>query len=250
MFPLKEYTLKNELLVAAHRGSSGTAPENTIASIEEAIRVGAKFIEIDVQLSKDKHPVVFHDFVLPSSKNHISELRLEDLKKLEVGSKFHKSFAGESIPLLDNVIELIKEKAYILLEVKANSGFKVNDFVHILNVVKKHNYKNYTIFTSFKFELLKKIKEIDKNLITAALKHYNDKRLPSEIVKELDCDAFFCSILEINQDISDDAQKNGIILGCYPIDTIEELNYVKKFHVNAVATNFPELILNEIRKNC
>ena len=63
MFPLKEFALKNELLVAAHRGSSGTAPENTISSIEEAIRIGAKFIEIDVQLTKDKHPIVYHDFL-------------------------------------------------------------------------------------------------------------------------------------------------------------------------------------------
>lgn len=249
MFPLKEFALKNELLVAAHRGSSGTAPENTISSIEEAIRIGAKFIEIDVQLTKDKHPIVYHDFLLSTTKKPINELYYEEIKKYDIGTKFHPDYSGENIPLLDKIIETAKGKAYILLEVKANSNFILDDFLYILNIVKNHNYEEFTIFTSFKFELLKKIKEIDKNLITAALKHYNDQRFPSEIVAELNCEAFFCSIVEINKDISDDAHKNNIILGCYPVDSIEELNYIKQFHVNAVASNFPELILNELLKS-
>ncbi len=249
MFPLKEFALKNELLVAAHRGSSGTAPENTISSIEEALKIGAEFIEIDVQLTKDKYPVVYHDFIIQALKKPINELNYDEIRKLDVGSKFNSDFSGESIPLLDYIIEIAKGKAYILLEVKANSNFILDDFVHILNVVKKHNYEQFTIFTSFRFELLKKIKEIDNSLITAALKHYNDPRLPSEIVRELNCEAFFCSIVEINKEISDDAQKNNIILGCYPIDNINELNYIKQFHVNAIASNFPELMLNEIRKS-
>lgn len=249
MFPLKEFALKNELLVAAHRGSSGTATENTISSIEEAIRIGAEFIEIDVQLTKDKLPVVYHDFIIQALKKPINELYYDEIKRLDIGSKFNSDFSGENIPLLDEIIDKTKGKAYILLEVKANSNFVTDDFINILNVVKKFNYEQFTIFTSFRFELLKKIKEIDNNLITAALKHYNDPRLPSVIVKELNCEAFFCSILEINSDISEDAHKNNIILGCYPVDTIEELNYIKQFHVNAIASNFPELMLNEIR-NC
>ncbi len=249
MFPLKEFALKNELLVAAHRGSSGTAPENTISSIEEAIKIGAEFIEIDVQLTKDKYPVVYHDFIIPTFKKAINDLLYEDILRLDIGSKFHTNFSGESIPLLDDIFELVKNKAYLLLEIKANSTFLIDNLFNILSVVNKHNYEQFTIFTSFRFELLKKIKEIDSNLITAALKHYNDPRLPSVIVKELNCEAFFCSILEINSDISEDAHKNNIILGCYPVDTIEELNYIKQFHVNAIASNFPELMLNEIRKS-
>lgn len=49
------------LLIIAHRGASGHAPENTMAAFEEAERLGAEFIEFDIQMSKDGKLVVIHD---------------------------------------------------------------------------------------------------------------------------------------------------------------------------------------------
>ena len=55
---------KSEVLVIAHRGASGYAPENTLASVKKALEMGADLIEIDVHLSKDGEVVVIHDHTL------------------------------------------------------------------------------------------------------------------------------------------------------------------------------------------
>ncbi|MEJ2581150.1 MAG: glycerophosphodiester phosphodiesterase family protein, partial [Acidobacteriota bacterium] len=90
--------------VIAHRGFSGAAPENTLAAVRAAIEVGADMAEIDVTLSADMQVVVIHDATLDRTTNgsgEVSRFALEDLRKLDAGSWFDPSFAGEIIPTLD-----------------------------------------------------------------------------------------------------------------------------------------------------
>ena len=61
MLPIREIATKKDLFVAAHRGSSGTAPENTIAAYLEAIKAGADIVEADVQMTQDRKVIAFHD---------------------------------------------------------------------------------------------------------------------------------------------------------------------------------------------
>jgi len=55
--------LSAEQLVA-HRGLQATYPENTALSVQKAIDAGALFVEVDIQLSLDKQPMVYHDISL------------------------------------------------------------------------------------------------------------------------------------------------------------------------------------------
>ncbi len=72
-------------LVIAHRGSSGVAPENTIASLELAVSQGATAVECDVVLSADGVPIVIHDTTLDRTTNgfgDVSALVWSDLAQL------------------------------------------------------------------------------------------------------------------------------------------------------------------------
>jgi glycerophosphoryl diester phosphodiesterase len=66
----------SQLLIIGHRGAAAVAPENTLASFEAAIRVGADGVEFDVRLSRDGVPVVIHDETL------VQKARLADLKSV------------------------------------------------------------------------------------------------------------------------------------------------------------------------
>ena len=86
------------LQIYAHRGSSGTHPENTLPAFAEAVRVGADGIELDVHLSKDGYLIVMHDEEVDRTTNGkglIREKTLEELKKLNAGGKFSKEFTGD-----------------------------------------------------------------------------------------------------------------------------------------------------------
>jgi glycerophosphoryl diester phosphodiesterase len=96
--------------VVAHRGNSWVAPQNTLAAFEAAARAGADSIELDVQLTSDGHVVVIHDDTLDattSGSGWLKDTTLAEVRELDAGSWFSPAYAGQRVPLLDEVIELL-----------------------------------------------------------------------------------------------------------------------------------------------
>jgi glycerophosphoryl diester phosphodiesterase len=98
--------------VIGHRGASGHAPENTLAAFRRAVELGARFIETDLQLSRDAQFVCIHDPTLDRTTNGRGPVHgqtLAELRQLDAGSWFSAEFAGERIPTLDEVLEFANE---------------------------------------------------------------------------------------------------------------------------------------------
>jgi glycerophosphoryl diester phosphodiesterase len=98
------------LRVIAHRGASGTAPENTLAAFQRAEALGAHMIELDVQLSRDAEVVVFHDTRLERTTNGrgaVGERTLAALRRLDAGAWFAPRFVGERVPTLVEVLRAV-----------------------------------------------------------------------------------------------------------------------------------------------
>ena len=102
------------MLIYAHRGSSGTEPENTIRAFRQAISDGAGGVELDVHMSSDGVPVVIHDRDVSrttNGKGNIDELNLGTIKGLNAGG-------GEKVPTLTEVLHLVANKLKLYVEVK------------------------------------------------------------------------------------------------------------------------------------
>lgn len=96
--------------VVAHRGSSWVAPQNTLAAFEAAARAGADAIELDVQLTSDGQVVVIHDDTLDattSGSGWVKDTTLADVRALDAGAWFAPAFAGQRVPVLAEVVELL-----------------------------------------------------------------------------------------------------------------------------------------------
>ena len=94
--------------ITAHRGASTKYPENTMAAFRGAKELGADWIELDVQQTKDKQIVVCHDTNLKrvtGVNKEIIDLTYEEISKLDAGSNFDKRFKDERIPLLSEVLK-------------------------------------------------------------------------------------------------------------------------------------------------
>lgn len=251
MKPIKEYVECTHRFVVAHRGSSGTAPENTIAAFREALEAGADVIETDIQVIDDGRIIAFHDEKFERTVRSIKngEIDLKDIDSLDAGSWFNEKFSGEKIPLLEEVISFVKGKAYLILEIKSIQQRIIHKNIpKIIDIVKNHGYQEYTIFASFDHSLLKLIKNIDHNLHTAAIKIPGDNRLPSEIVEQTSADGFICSVNELNSAIENSAKECNIYIGVYGVDTEEDYNTAIKYPVSALGTNFPAKIIEFIKK--
>lgn len=110
-------------MIVAHRGASFDAPENTLAAFQEAWKQNADAIEGDFYLTIDGHIVCLHDktterITAGTAKLKPAEATLEQLRDLDVGSWKHEKYAGERIPLLDEVLATVPQAGKILIEIK------------------------------------------------------------------------------------------------------------------------------------
>ena len=96
----------------AHRGGGALAPENTLAGFRLAARLGFKAVEFDVMLSRDGVPLLMHDETLERTTNgsgYVADLDWAEIAGLDAGSNYHKSWAGEPVPRLEQVLVLCDE---------------------------------------------------------------------------------------------------------------------------------------------
>lgn len=109
-------------LVISHAACKGHAPENTLAGIAAALRLGVDAIEIDVHVSRDRVPVLLHDRSLDRTTDGsgaVNEQTLEQLKTLDAGARsFEGRFAGERIPTLAEVLDLTRHACLLVIEIK------------------------------------------------------------------------------------------------------------------------------------
>ena len=112
--------------VIGHRGASTYAPENTIESICTAGDMGVEWIELDVKLTRDDVPIIFHDEELDRTTNgagKVAEMLYSDIQALEAGSWFGDSFTGIQVPTLEEAVEAILQYDMGLnLEIKPCPG--------------------------------------------------------------------------------------------------------------------------------
>ncbi len=108
-------------MVIAHRGASHLAPENTLASVELAWRLGADAVEVDVRLTRDGRIVVIHDETTDRTAGRHLEVAATDssqLRLLDVGRHKHPRFAGERIPYLEEVLQIVPPDRQLFVEIK------------------------------------------------------------------------------------------------------------------------------------
>ncbi len=111
------------MVIIAHRGSSGSAPENTLAAFRLAVKAGVDMIELDVRLTADRHLVVFHDRRLGRTvqgSGPVWTKTLAELRALDAGSWFGSRFRGENMPTLQEVFLAVPRTVGINVEVKTD----------------------------------------------------------------------------------------------------------------------------------
>ncbi|MFT4552426.1 MAG: glycerophosphoryl diester phosphodiesterase [Chlamydiales bacterium] len=152
--------------IIAHRGGANEAPENTLSAFRKAVDFGVDFLEMDVRLSKDQVPMVFHDKNLFRTTNMrsfraLSRFNLKEIKELEVGSWFSKEYTGEQIPTLQEVLSLERPKTGLMIELKVKGVSEEEDLVSaVANTIKSSGVSLETIILgSFSCTVVEKLKK-------------------------------------------------------------------------------------------
>lgn len=238
---------ENDMLLSriiGHRGNASLAPENTLASIRMAHKVGTQWIEIDVVLLGDGNLAIHHDQSLQrctNGKGRLLQSRLEDIRKLDAGSWFSSNFSGESIPTLEEALALIQTLELGLnLEIKMHRH-TVKALVNpVLTTLRQHwKERDRLILSSFNHEVLRQCNKqapeyrlghlfetLPRNWlsqaksINAATIHVNGKRLKPAHVQ--------------------DVKSEGYELYCYTVNDKKTAEKLWSWGVDGVFTDRPQ----------
>lgn len=155
--------------VTAHRGASGICPENTMPAFEAAVELGADWIELDVQQTRDGQIVVMHDTNLRRTTGldrNIWEIDYSELSTLDAGSWFSPEFAGTRIPLLSEVLEFARENHVRLnIELKP-TGHEENFAQVVVDLVREYEFVEDCVVTSQSYATLQEVRECDPEVKT------------------------------------------------------------------------------------
>jgi glycerophosphoryl diester phosphodiesterase len=114
--------------IMGHRGASMMAPENTLAAYSYGARAHSDYLELDVQLTSDGVPALMHDATLtrttdveevyPDGGRYVGDFTWAELQQLDAGSWYDERFAGERIPRLEDVPDVLRAGAGVNIELK------------------------------------------------------------------------------------------------------------------------------------
>jgi glycerophosphoryl diester phosphodiesterase len=222
--------------VTAHRGASKQYPENTMAAFEGAVELGADWIELDIQQSKDGELFVMHDrnFRRTTGVNKYSwELTWDEISELDAGSFFDESFAGEHIPLLSEVIEFAKEKDIRLnIELKPSS-YDVDLEAHLVELIHEMDFTDRCVVTSQKYDVLEQIKELDpeiKTVYVMSIAYGNLNRLTA-------ADSFSVEFSNVSKRMVSRVHNAGKELFVWTVNSRSKIRRLMELNVDNVITD-------------
>lgn len=155
------HDIKSYPKIVGHRGAAGLAPENTLIAFQKAMEIGVDLIELDLHVSKDGNLVVIHDSNIERTtdgEGEIEDLSLEQIKTFDAGSWFGEDFKNESIPLFEEVLDLVDKKCMLLVELKwPKKGVYKRLVPKLIEVLKRKGYEEQVIIQSFERTYLEEI---------------------------------------------------------------------------------------------
>lgn len=234
------------MLVIAHRGASGHAPENTMASFLRALAMGAPAIELDVHQTLDHELVVAHDDDLKRcgrDKRRIKNLHWDDISGLDVGSWFDKSFTGERLPRLEDVFDILPSTVELHVEIKRGSSVYPGIEERVVDMIHKRGALARTVVSSFDHAALYSVRSLDEKMRIGYLLGLTTLQTALREMKDIDAESLNLSVRQtLARTIKAVHDRDKKIL-VYTVNTPVERDRLNMLGVDGIFCNYPELNL-------
>lgn len=237
--------------VQAHRGGAALRPENTMAAFRNAADLGAPWFEFDVRACGSGELIVHHDRTLKrlsGRDDDVTTMPWSDLREVDVGSHFSEEYAGERIPLLEEVVHTFRGQARFNIEIKEDglrgdgTANAVADFIHATGL-----YAD-CIVSSFNPAALLRVKmRCDAPL--ALVYPGKGPRLRERILRRpwtaplLSVYALHPSHRVVTRDLVRKAHLRGLAVNTWTVNEEPRMRELVELRVNSLITDRPDLAL-------
>ncbi len=233
--------------IIGHRGASKDFPENTVRSVREAFAQMADGAEVDVHLCRDGEVVVIHDpdtLRTTGKKLLVKESALEALRALDAGVWKDNRFAGEKIPLLSEILDVVPAGKTLIVEIKCG--------VEILPALEKilaaRGAGKKIVLFGFDLTVVRQAKRRLPALPVLWL-HKGEKKAPGQpaaypadmlrLAQEAGLDGVGLHFDGVSASLVSEARKRGLRVFVWTVDDVAEARRLHGLGVDALITNRP-----------
>lgn len=235
--------VKISKFVIAHRGAwkKQGLPENSIASLKEAIKLGCYGAEFDVHMTADSILVVNHD-------HDFLGIPIETSTYQQLLAKKHKN--GESLPTLEAYLKegMTQKKTKLVLEIKASKISKKRSIAmtqKVMQMVKDLKAAKWMEYISFDDAICKEIMKLERK---AKVSYLNGEKTPQELKTEgyFGFDYHY-SVFQKHPEWFKEAIDLGLVTNSWTVNDLVIAKFLLQNKVDFITTNEPELLL-EVEK--
>lgn len=241
--------------VIAHRGSSGTAPENTMAAFREAQAAGAMMIEFDVRLSADGVPVIVHDRTLQrttGNRSRVWEMSSAAVRRLDAGSRFGRRFAGEPVPMLEDVLAWRPAPMGLNVEVKTDGDPRGQAaFLDALLPLLRFVPADRLLVSSFDHRFLRLLHTGEPDLPLGALFSpiRDARRTPATLTRAVGGTTFICSRRIVRRRMVEGIHRQGLECVCYGVNSPRHALQARRLQLDGIITDHPARMIAALRES-
>jgi glycerophosphoryl diester phosphodiesterase len=230
---------RGHVWVCGHRGAMGHCPENTMASFERGLALGADWIELDVHLSRDDALIVIHDETLDRTTNGhglVREHTLAELRTLDAGG-------GQRIPTLDEVLAWARERETIVdIEIKNAPVYYDGIEQRVVTALDRSGMTQQAIVISFDHAAVQRVKSLEPRTTTGVL--YTCRPLDGGVAmaRAVNADAVLPFWAYVTREDVDTAHAAGLWVAPWATSDAAVMRELIASGVDAIGTNHPDVL--------
>jgi len=234
----------NKNIVIAHRGAwkKNNLPENSIASLKEAIRLNCYGAEFDVHFTKDSVIVVNHD-------DEFKGMTIANSTYAELLQQLHTN--GEQIPTLENYLKegMKQQSTKLILEIKMaktpENTIALTDAV--VKMVKKLKADKWVEYISFSYAAIQRVIKLDPAAKTAFLASLNGEVQLAQLKKDHITQADYHYSVYKAGDWFNQSRELGITINAWTVNKEEDMKWLIAQKADFITTNEPELLFKLLK---
>jgi glycerophosphoryl diester phosphodiesterase len=232
------------VLVIAHRGASGHAPENTLAAFRKAVAMGATFIETDLQMSRDARLVAIHDATVNRTTNGqgtVHDMTLSELRGLDAGSWFGSEYAGERIPTLEELLAFSKRNDVVFyLELKPQGSWGGEHA--LIGALRESGEIPRTVVISFDASVIFTLRKIEPTLMTGLL-YDGQTENPLEKAVEVGARQVVVRGDLVTPGLLSAARKKDLQIVCWTVNHPAHMRMLMAAGVDGIMSDYPDRLV-------
>ncbi|MBW4081490.1 glycerophosphodiester phosphodiesterase [Paenibacillus sp. S150] len=235
----------NSIINFAHRGASAVCPENTMAAFRKSLELGATGIETDVQMTRDGELVLIHDEALnrtTDGSGYVKDHALSEVLEVDAGAWFGAGFAGERIPVLEELLDLLQGRDTILnIELKNGMYLYPGMEEKVIAAVRAYGMSERIVLSSFNHYSLAYCKSLAPEIRTGILYGEGLYR-PWDYAASLRADALHAYHYAVLPEFVSEAAEHGIVYHPWTVNEPERMKSLIEAGVAGIITDYPDVL--------